>query len=101
MMDFAPYQDQSPEIERALSPPLVDANRAKSPNGRSPRLSPVHTFSPTGLSTPSRFGGRDPRTEHNGSTGSGRDIAGGRSALGVFETSLPIRMDCEAMLAYL
>jgi len=101
-MNFAPYQDQSPEIERALSPPLADVNRAKSPTGRSPRLSPtVHTFSPTGLPPPSLFGGGDLRTEHNGSTGSGRDIAGGRSSLGVFETSLPIRMDCEAMLAYL
>jgi len=98
-MNFAPYQDQSPEIERALSPPLADVNRAKSPNGRSPRLSPVHAFSPSGPSPPSRFSGRDQRTQHNGSTGSGRDIEGGRSR--VFETSLPIRMDFEAMLAYL
>jgi hypothetical protein len=98
-MNFAPYQDQSPEIERALSPPLADVNRAKSPNPRSPRLSPVHAYSPSGPS-PS-FGGRDQRIQQNGSTGSGRDIEGGRSSMGVFETSLPIRMDCEAMLAYL
>lgn len=36
-MNFAPYQDESPEVERALSPPLGDANRFKSPILGSPR----------------------------------------------------------------
>lgn len=34
-------------------------------------------------------------------SGFGRDVEGGRMSLGAFETSLPLRMDYEAMLAYL
>ncbi|CAL5872585.1 uncharacterized protein PFLUO_LOCUS6850 [Penicillium psychrofluorescens] len=85
-MNFAPYQQESPEIERALSPPLGD--RAKSPNVRSPRAS-------ADLPPPSHFAGG------NGHTGSGRDVESGHVSLGAFETSLPIRMDIEAALAYL
>lgn len=91
-MNFAPYQDQSPDIERALSPPITD--RAKSPRS-SP---PVPTISPSGLPSPSRFSSD---LGNRGNTGFGRDAEGGRSSLGAFETSLPIRMDFEAMLAYL
>ncbi|KAJ5211733.1 Tic20-like protein [Penicillium cinerascens] len=85
-MNFAPYQDESPEIERALSPPNVDG-RIKSPGLRSPRAS-------ADLPSPSHFAG-------GGNTGFGRDVEGGHVSLGAFETSLPIRMDIEAMLAYL
>ncbi|KAJ5155509.1 hypothetical protein N7492_008312 [Penicillium capsulatum] len=85
-MNFAPYQDESPEIERALSPPAAD-HRAKSPNLRSPRAS-------ADLPSPRHFGGI-------GNTGYGRDVESGHVSLGAFETSLPIRMDVEAMLAYL
>ncbi|PGH23346.1 hypothetical protein AJ80_02599 [Polytolypa hystricis UAMH7299] len=114
-MNFAPYQDESPEIERALSPPLADANRSKSPQyTRSPRSSPPvpQSFQPAGgLPSPSHFGGGrnslDDGGFHNNSNndntggGLGRDLEGGRLSLGAFETSLPIRMDFEAMLAYL
>lgn len=86
-MNFAPYQDESPEIERALSPPHPDT-RIKSPNLRSPRAS-------ADLPSPSHFGGG------HGNTGFGRDVEGGHVSLGAFETSLPIRMDIEAALAYL
>lgn len=85
-MNFAPYQDESPETERALSPPPVDS-RIRSPNLRSPRAS-------ADLPPPTHFGGI-------GNTGFGRDVEGGHVSLGAFETSLPIRMDVEAMLAYL
>lgn len=85
-MNFAPYQDESPEIERALSPPPLD-NRIKPPHLRSPRAS-------ADLPSPRHFGGI-------GNTGFGRDVEGGHVSLGAFETSLPIRMDVEAMLAYL
>ncbi|KKZ62604.1 hypothetical protein EMCG_03014 [[Emmonsia] crescens] len=102
-MNFAPYQDQSPEIERALSPPLRDATQSKSPptqsqsQNQNQRISP--SFPPAGgLPSPSHFGG--PETG-GGNTGFGRDVEGGRLSLGAFETSLPIRMDFEAMLAYL
>ncbi|KAJ5736281.1 uncharacterized protein N7483_001406 [Penicillium malachiteum] len=86
-MNFAPYQDDSPETERALSPPHPDT-RGKSPNLRSPRAS-------ADLPSPSQFGGR------YGNTGFGRDVEAGHVSLGAFETSLPIRMDVEAALAYL
>ncbi|KAJ5861604.1 uncharacterized protein N7529_008914 [Penicillium soppii] len=88
-MNFAPYQDQSPELERALSPPPAEGHRVISPNLRSPRAS-------ADLSSPSHFvrGG-------HGNTGFGREFEGGHVSLGAFETSLPIRMDVEAMLAYL
>ncbi|PGH30595.1 hypothetical protein GX50_06633 [[Emmonsia] crescens] len=104
-MNFAPYQDQSPEIERALSPPLRDATRSKSPptqsqgqnQNQNQRTSP--SFPPAGgLPSPSHFGGPE---AVGGDTGFGRDVEGGRLSLGAFETSLPIRMDFEAMLAYL
>lgn len=91
-MNFAPYQDQSPDVERALSPPVGD--RAKSPRS-SP---PVPSISPSGLPSPSRFSSD---YASRGNTGFGRDVEGGRLSLGAFETSLPIRMDFEAMLAYL
>ncbi|EEH19907.2 hypothetical protein PABG_02166 [Paracoccidioides brasiliensis Pb03] len=98
-MNFAPYQEQSPEIERALSPPLADANRSKSPpttQSQNQRTSP--SFPPAGgLPSPSHFGA----APGVGDTGFGRDVEGGRLSLGAFETSLPIRMDFEAMLAYL
>lgn len=87
-MNFAPYQDESPEIERALSPPHPDS-RGKSPNLRSPRAS-------ADLPSPSHFAGGG-----LGNTGFGRDVEGGHVSLGAFETSLPIRMDVEAALAYL
>ena len=88
IMNFAPYQDESPEIERALSPPTVDG-RVRSPGLRSPRAS-------TDLPSPSHFVGGG-----HGNTGYGRDLEGGHVSLGAFETSLPIRMDVEAALAYL
>jgi hypothetical protein len=102
-MNFAPYQDESPEVERALSPPLGDANRIKSPILRSPRGSPpIPGAQPGGLPSPSHFAGGNPiHGGGQGNPGYGRDVEGGRWNLGAFETSLPIRMDVEAMLAYL
>lgn len=87
-MNFAPYQDESPEIERALSPPNPEG-RVKSPNLRSPRAS-------ADLPPPNHFAGSG-----HGHSRFGRDLEGGHVSLGAFETSLPIRMDVEAMLAYL
>ncbi|KAB8068126.1 hypothetical protein BDV29DRAFT_74668 [Aspergillus leporis] len=102
-MNFAPYQDESPEVERAMSPALPDANRVKSPNLRSPRGSPpVPGLASNALPSPSHFaGGGHVETNGFGNTGFGRDVEGGRWNMGAFETSLPIRMDFEAMLAYL
>ncbi|RAK99780.1 uncharacterized protein BO80DRAFT_358431 [Aspergillus ibericus CBS 121593] len=102
-MNFAPYQDESPEVERAFSPSLADANRVKSPNVRSPRGSPpVPGLASPGLPSPSQFAGAGHiDTSGHGNTGFGNDVESGRWNLGAFDTSLPIRMDVEAMLAYL
>ncbi|PLB52999.1 hypothetical protein P170DRAFT_434720 [Aspergillus steynii IBT 23096] len=101
-MNFAPYQDESPEVERAFSPSLGDPHRAKSPTVGSPRGSPpIPGFTPNALPSPTHFAGGQIATSGHGNTGFGGDVEGGRWNLGAFETSLPIRMDFEAMLAYL
>lgn len=101
-MDFAPYQDQSPETNRTLSPPPVEGRRSFSPGKRrsfSPALpSPVNA--PRASANPWA-----PINEGFGNGGFGGDGANnvetGRAGLNEFETSLPIRLDYEACLAYL
>lgn len=93
-MDFAPYQDQSPETHRALSPPPLESRRSFSPrNSVDARPAPIHTPPP------------NPWESSAGARGSGNetvaDIESGRDGLNEFETSLPIRLDYEACLAYL
>ena len=87
-MNFAPYQDTSPEIERALSPPPQDGRRSKSPMIRSPP--PSRPFSPT---PPQEL----PPPRVNGNVTSG-GFQGARASLEAFETSLPMRMDVEASM---
>jgi len=95
-------------VERALSPPLPDVHRSKSPNFGSPRTTPpIPTLSSVGnLPSSNHLGG----SAGTGSTGFGNNDlegggggggGGGRSNLGAFDTSLPLRVDYEAMLAYL
>lgn len=81
-MDFAPYQDQSPETNRALSP--------------------SHTSHPS--SNPWDTSGHVPARAFGSADAAGfgaADLEGGRGGLNDFETSLPIRLDYEACLAYL
>ena len=101
-MDFAPYQDQSPETNRALSPP-PEGRRSFSPGVRSPPLASPTTapkpsanpWAPIEDSSARAFG-------NDGSGGHGSaDLESGRGRLNEFETSLPIRLDYEACLAYL
>lgn len=97
-MDFAPYQDTTPESTRALSPP---PNRTSSParNARSPPPNRPTTgpFGASSLPAPSHFS-----DEPRGNAGfGGGDIEDGRLNVNLFETSLPLRLDYEAMLAYL
>jgi len=115
-MDFAPYQDQSPETHRALSPP-PEGRRSFSPNPRSPPLSPGLN-GPKGAGAAANpwasiddasisnngFGGARAPDSRAGFLGHGEqagDIESGRGRLNEFETSLPIRLDYEACLAYL
>ena len=103
-MNFAPYQDESPEIERALSPPPPEGRRSKSPAVRSPPVSRPFSPTPQSLPPPSHFasGGQSPGGANGDySTRAAGDLEGARFNLEAFQTSLPIRMDYEAMLAYL
>ncbi|EEA27141.1 hypothetical protein TMatcc_004586 [Talaromyces marneffei ATCC 18224] len=123
-MNFAPYQDDSPEVERALSPPPWAADptsRTKSPsqnqynnnNNRQHQKStpPPYQASPTShFYNPSNGGygyqdaaaassWTDPESQQQQHNRDG--YGGGRADLDAFETSLPLRVDYEAMLAYL
>ncbi|KAM0796009.1 hypothetical protein BDR22DRAFT_938400 [Usnea florida] len=97
-MDFAPYQDTTPESTRALSPPpnrvLSPTRNARSPPPNRPQADPFRTSS---LPEPSHFS-----DEPRGNAGfGGGDIENGRLDVNLFETSLPLRLDYEAMLAYI
>lgn len=101
-MDFAPYQDTSPEADRALSPP-PENRRSFSPTlpDRRASASPIPPSkapfnAPT--SNPWAFGGDGAGGSHVQDAG---DVEAGRGRLNEFETSLPIRLDYEACLAYL
>ena len=98
-MDFAPYQDQSPETNRALSPPPVEGRRSFSPKVRSPLQSPPLN-APQASSNPWDSSARAFGGDVAGAS-AGRDLESGRGRLNEFETSLPIRLDYEACLAYL
>lgn len=89
-MDFAPYQDSDPSTHRALSPPPPHPRRALSP-------SPNPTASRSAQQQPSSSSLPAPSTFQP----SGSHLEDGRLNIALFETSLPLRLDHEAMLAYL
>ena len=98
-MDFAPYQDTAPETTRALSPP---PNRPTSPPVRNVRSPPpirptTDPFRASSLPAPDQFSDEPRRNAGFG----GGDIENGRLDVNLFETSLPLRLDYEACLAYL
>src|SRR2546430_1653181 len=100
-MNFAPYQDASPEIERALSPPPPNDPRASKANGvRSP---PSRPFSPSPRPSTETPRLPQPNVFADESYASNTARRGGDRAadLEAFQTSLPMRLDYEAMLAYL
>ena len=96
-MDFAPYQDTAPDQQRALSPPRRDLSRSPDPKSNTTRniADPLSNSLPN----PDRFASN---------TGFGSDdlegnaggALGGRSHVNLFETSLPMRLDYEAVMAY-
>lgn len=98
---FAPYQDESPELERAKSPPpRVVSPPPKSPSPfRSPPSRPQHPSRVISeiqpLPHPSTF------VDHVHQPAVDPSATDQRSyRLEAFETSLPLRLDYEAMLAY-
>ena len=96
-MDFAPYQDTAPETTRALSPPPKrSTSRSPAPNSLPPNRPSAPAFSSASLPPPSHF-----NDDNSGPNGFGGDLESGRLNVNLFETSLPIRLDYEAMLAYL
>lgn len=99
-MDFAPYQDTAPETTRALSP-SPQRSSTRSPNPRSPPHAgrpSTEPFTASSLPAPSHFSNEP---HGNGRGFGGGNIESGRLDVSLFETSLPIRLDHEAMLAYL
>jgi len=106
-MDFAPYQDQSPETVRAFSPPPVEGRRSFSPKIRSPPLPSAITPTPPSNPWASADNPALPGFVNDAVAGYRNggawtdDVEGGRERLNEFETSLPIRLDYEACLAYL
>ncbi|KAH8808197.1 hypothetical protein F5884DRAFT_791420 [Xylogone sp. PMI_703] len=108
-MDFAPYQDQSPETTRALSPEgrsSLEGRRSFSPRVRSPPPLPSPGNAPANANpwassnNETGFGNSGLGGYRNGEAGA-NDVESGRERLNEFETSLPIRLDYEACLAYL
>ena len=96
-MNFAPYQDQAPESTRALSPPPPGQGST------SPRpQSPYQKNSSSGWAAPRPLPPPDAFEDHSDS-GHATPQAGRAQgpALDVFETSLPLRLDYEACLAYI
>ncbi|KIW18529.1 hypothetical protein PV08_02817 [Exophiala spinifera] len=98
-MDFAPYQDASPEIERALSPPpakgrpSLDSQRVRTPPPQS-RPSQPYSRKTSEVAAP-----QPQRAFGNNAFAASQQERG--QSLEAFETSLPIRLDYEACLAYL
>ncbi|ELR04715.1 hypothetical protein VC83_06909 [Pseudogymnoascus destructans] len=92
-MDFAPYQDTSPDATRTLSPPPTDRrSTSASPPFQAPHANPWAAQS-----------GSPPPQQGGGFTNT-RDVemgGRGREALHDYDTSLPLRLDYEACLAYL
>ncbi|KAK0662631.1 hypothetical protein DIS24_g1711 [Lasiodiplodia hormozganensis] len=121
-MNFAPYQDASPENTRAMSPPIRSPTHSPRPSlstsrhqrgnsalGTSAIASPQGNQNSAASYFPPQRGSADLERGWGGnsnntaaawgatSTGS----LGGRENLDLFETRLGIRMDWEACLAYL
>lgn len=112
--NFAPYQDVAPDVERSLSPPA-----AKSPSPRPQPHSNIGTralASPTSPSVPSYQNNSDyfnsgngwpsaqtdGDNENDGAPNSrGGNFWSSRSGIDLYETSLGLRLDWEACLAYL
>ncbi|KAK6528924.1 hypothetical protein TWF694_004153 [Orbilia ellipsospora] len=96
MSDWAPYQSTDPEAQRSSvrSPPPGN-------NGffSSPRLEAQNPWGDSRSYSPSNVIQPENGIGSSSTTGFGNN-AGGREFVNQFETSLPLRMDVEAALAY-
>ena len=108
-MDFAPYQDDSPSEARAKSP-SPHGSRTASPRPQQHAQRNIGSVLGGSSSNqryqhspdPNSFGNDDVEAG-GGSYQEGTGAAGGsgRTYIDLFETSLPLRLDYEAMAAYL
>ncbi|KAI5811617.1 hypothetical protein DFH27DRAFT_37633 [Peziza echinospora] len=110
-MDFAPYQSSPPEASRQS----LNIARPYSPQITTPPyLPPKPTLGPSSTSTPPLHNSNTPQYDpwggspNGGGGGGSGGFSGGLGGFGAaretvdqFETSLPIRLDYEAMLAYI
>jgi uncharacterized membrane protein len=123
MADFAPYQSEAPELERAKSPPLRSPTTSPKPGQQRPTQQALNISSVADhedpwaaaraqrLPSPSRYyddeeeaGGYQDERFNNDYIGSNALQGGGPSYIGsgnVFETSLGLPLAIEALLAYL
>ena len=97
---FAPYQDDTPDLERAKSPPPTTSPSPRSPPPfrsppRQPQGFPRPTLDADLLPEADRLLGGGGSAYQNASTTESRG-----QSLQAFESSLPIRLDYEAVLAY-
>ncbi|KAF2007129.1 hypothetical protein P154DRAFT_517532, partial [Amniculicola lignicola CBS 123094] len=110
MANFAPYQD-SPEFQRALSPPPTTSPPLRSPRASLDRTRNIGTTSVTS-SSPASYQRSDyfPNGQESeertpwtapAASGFGGGFGGAREDVDMFETRLGLRMDYEACLAYL
>lgn len=111
MADFAPYQDVVPERERALSPqrnlhsptlsPRPEQHRSRN-IGTAAAASPLASPHPnTGGFFPTNGGWSNNAEEAEQGPARPTGFGGGRGDVDLFETSLRVRMDWEACLAYI
>lgn len=102
-MNFAPYQDTDPTTERALSPPppgaksrsSIDSSRVRSPPPGRPNAPSRDASGISPLPPPDAFADYGfPSRQTLGSEERGQQLE-------AFQSSLPLRLDYEAMLAYI
>ncbi|CAJ2512675.1 Uu.00g007940.m01.CDS01 [Anthostomella pinea] len=109
-MDFAPYQSSPPENNRPFSPPIsgatsprasLDNRRPYSPSQRGGFASPPPLQHPQPQRSwqPTLPGANNGYASEAG-IGGGGGYGGGRDGVSEFDTSLGIRLDYEACLAY-
>jgi hypothetical protein len=107
--NFAPYQDTAPEFTRTLSPPTSPSPKAPSPRPQPQQSSGarISISPPTSPSYQNGDGYFNPPPAH---ASAGYDVEsaapqgtfwGSRSGIDLYETSLGIRLDWEACIAYL
>lgn len=98
MADFAPYQD-IPETTRALSPPIASPRTSLD---RTRNIGTAAVVSPTAQSYQQRdyFGGNDVEDQRE-RVAWNAPLGGPREDVDMFSTSIGLRMDYAACLAYL